>query len=136
MNLIFDHVLADGYLQHDLAVLAPGGKVIGYGLTSKSAPGKFSLWGAITAFGTIALQSAFGCWGGHKEAEFFNVAAERTKHNGWYREDLGKLADLVLAGKLVNVEGSREWPLEEAPAALASIAAGTHRGKQIIVVAQ
>ena len=134
VDLVFDHVMSGGYLQLGLAALAPGGKYIAYGLTDTAAAGQINMLSAVRVFSSLALQqSIWRCFDG-KEAAFFNVAGMRDAHNDWYAADLAALVELVRSGQLRPTEGTREWPMSEAPQALMAIAKNEHRGKQVIRV--
>ena len=133
VDVVFDPVLTGGYLARDVESLAPGGKVVAYGLTNKSAPGTFGL-SAVAVFASLAMRHNLWSHLDGKDAEFYNVSSRKETHPADFASDLATLLRLVQDGALnPKADGGREWTLAEAPLALAAIAASTHRGKQIII---
>lgn len=136
VDLVFDAVVAGGYLSMDTACLARGGKVICYGLTNVSAPGTVSTASALCAFAAIGMQKAASLFSG-KGCEFYNIKSRQQSSRGEFAADLAALIDLIADGRLrpLAAPGSRVWPFEQAKEALASIERNAHSGKQIVRVA-
>jgi NADPH2:quinone reductase len=129
---VFDSVA----LQHHaagVALLNAGGIYVAYGLTSKEDPG------SVPAVALFALLSArhlvlHSCFGA-ADALFYNVKDRRDALPDEYAADARALVDLVADGRLEVVVGATH-AVDGVKAALQAIAAGTHRGKQCVRVAQ
>lgn len=139
LDLVFDSVLLRGNLNRGLGLLKRGGKLLGYGLTSKDAPGTFSLPSVIYTLLCISAQEALWrpLWDG-RGAEFYVVSERRDARPGEYRADLDALLALEAEGALRAAEGPAPtvWRgLESGKDALVAIERGTHVGKQVVVIA-
>lgn len=132
---VFDSVA----LQHHaagVALLNAGGIYVAYGLTSKEDPGSVPLPAAVALFAQLSarhlvLHSCFGA----ADALFYNVKDRRDALPDEYAADARALVDLVADGRLEVVVGATH-AFDGVKAALQAIAAGTHRGKQCVRVAQ
>jgi len=136
-DLVFDSVVLQGYQGKCLRLLKKGGKYIAYGLTNKAAPGTFSLGSVILSLVVkMSLQEAlWSCCDG-KRAEFYNIGDRFKAKPEEYKADLTVLLDLMAQGKLEPLVG-RVWSsLDEGKEALQAIEAGTHTGKQVVLISQ
>ena len=136
-DLVFDSVVLQGYLDKGLRLVKRGGKYVAYGLTNKAAPGTFSLSSVVFALLVkMSLQEAlWKCCDG-KRAEFYNIGDRYKAKPEEYGADLSVLLDLMAQGKLEPLIG-RVWSsLEDGKQALQAIEAGTHTGKQVVVISQ
>jgi len=134
-DAVFDHVMTGGYTGRGVALLRRGGRYVAYGLTSKSSPGEFSTGAAIGAMSRLWVQGAINSWFDGRLAEFYNITRRRDAHPADFAADLATVMDLIAAGSLRPTDDGRVWDFEGARDALLSIAAGTHRGKQVIRMA-
>jgi NADPH:quinone reductase-like Zn-dependent oxidoreductase len=87
--------------------LRRGGTLACYGASSAVAAGKFSAALGFALLGILKLLP------GGRRAYWYNVKNLRDKHPGWFREDLGKLLDLLGQRKIEPVIAAR-LPLREA----------------------
>lgn len=136
VDVVFDAVVLGGYFDKDVAALAPGGRLVAYGVTNSAKPGSFSLWSVLPLFFKMTLRNALWSYRDGKTCTFFSVPApgEGKADSATFWEDLRALLALVEAGDLEPVIG-KVWPLEGFKDALAGIEAGQHTGKQMIHVA-
>lgn len=136
VDVIFDAIVLGGYYSKGISCLARGGKFIGYGVTNSSQPGTIaSIPSIISAFIRMGLQNGLWSWfDGGRTAMFFQIAERRAKLPAEFDADLRTCLDLVAERKLKPLVG-RVWPFEEAKLALQSIESGSHKGKQIVHVA-
>ena len=130
----FDHA-CDSQYSATLSCVARGGVYVGYGITNKAAPGGLALGRALAFFAAMGfrhfvLHRLFGA----ADAKFYNVGHRRAAQPADYDADLRALVELAAGGKLEVVVG-KTHALEGVKAALESIAAGEHRGKQCVLVA-
>ena len=110
-------------------------QVVAYGFTNSTpgSPGALNIATALGIFASLHLRHFLWSWFDGKDAVFYGSSSVGSARDA-YATDFAALVALVQSGALKpNNDGGREWPLAEAPAALAAVAAGTHRGKQIIV---
>jgi NADPH:quinone reductase-like Zn-dependent oxidoreductase len=88
----------------------PGGKLIGYGMSSVIENGKPSKLRGAASF---ALMGLLGILPDGKSARWYSVTTEKKKHPGWFREDLAHLLGL-LRDKKVRPLVSERLPLRDA----------------------
>ena len=136
-DLVLDSVVLQGYLEKGLGLLKKGGKYIAYGLTNKAAPGTFSLGRVVLALVfKMGLQEAFWRCCDGKRAEFYNIGDRYQAKPDEYRADLEVLLNLMAQGTLEPLVG-RVWKsLDDGREALEAIEAGTHTGKQVVVISE
>jgi len=134
-SAVCDSVCTSDYFSKGISLLRSGGVYVAIGFTDKANPGVISTWTALPTvlmllFRSAILHSIFGL----SNAVFYLVNEERDKRPAAFGEDMAALVELAASGKLEVVVG-KTWDFEEASSALKSIAAGSHRGKQMIRVA-
>jgi NADPH:quinone reductase-like Zn-dependent oxidoreductase len=70
---------------------------------------------------------------GGKRTSLYSIQTLARRHPDWYRHDLAALftmlADGTIAPRIAAV-----WTLDQVPAAIQAMAAGTRPGKQVIAV--
>ena len=135
VDLIFDAVVLGGYFDKDMACLAPGGRLICYGVTNAAKPGAFSLLSVAPLFFKMLWQNNVLSFRSGKTCTFYSVPApgEGKAATATFTEDLQALLALVESGDLGPVIG-KVWPFEQVKDALAGIEANAHTGKQMIHV--
>jgi NADPH:quinone reductase len=135
VDLVFDHILLDGYLSKSIDSCAPGGKVVAFGATNTAAPGSLSVPSMIGAFFRLSLQNFASCVSRRAiAAEFYNIMGRKKAKPQEFVDDLGRLMDWLHEGKLKPVVG-RVWPFEGVKEALMAIESNSHNGKQVIRIA-
>ena len=131
----FDGVMLENF-GHCVGLLASGGIYVGYGLTSKAAPGTISAPGALSGFTQLAfrhnvLHGIFGA----ADAAWYLISGRRDEHPDDYKADLLTCLDLAASGRLEVVVGAVH-EFFEVKGALKGIAEGKHRGKQCVIVSR
>ena len=98
-----------GYFRRSFNALRPGGKLIGYGVSAavNRKAGMMIALGSFAILGLLPLTST------SKSAEWFNVTMVKKKHGDWFREDLGKLMQLLVDKKIHPLVAER-LPLKDA----------------------
>ena len=134
----FSAVLDSVALQHyaaGIALLAPGGLYVAYGLTTKQAPGSLPLPRAIALFASLGLRHSLlhACFGA-ADALFYDVRDRRNRLPAEYAQDARALLQLAASGQLQVVVGATH-KLADYAGALRGIAEGRHTGKQCVLVA-
>jgi NADPH:quinone reductase-like Zn-dependent oxidoreductase len=89
---------------------APGGKLIGYGMSSVIQNGKPSKLRGAASF---ALMGLLGYLPDGKSARWYSITTEKKRHPEWFPEDLATLLGL-LAEKKVRPVVSERLPLRQA----------------------
>ena len=88
----------------------PGGKLIGYGMSSVIDQGKPS---KLAGAANFALLGLLGYLPDGKTARWYSITTEKKKHPEWFPEDLTHLLGL-LAEKKIHPQISERLPLREA----------------------
>ena len=131
---VFDSVCTSEYYNRACALLMPQGIYCSIGFTDSGKPGVLSLpsilW-RLLSFG-FRHSIAHSIFGG-ADAAFYIVSNRRDAHPGEFAADIRELVRLAASGKLQVVVG-KVWRFEDEVEALKSIEAGTHRGKQVVIV--
>lgn len=91
----------------------PGGKLIGYGMSSVINNGKPS---KIRGGASFALLGLLGILPDGKTARWYSITTEKKHHPEWLRKDLAHLLDLLRDRKIHPIVSER-LPLREAPRA-------------------
>jgi len=89
---------------------APGGKLIGYGMSSVIDKGRPSKLRGAAGF---ALMYLLGILPDGKAARWYSITTEKKRHPEWFREDLAYLLDLLRDQKIHPLVSER-LPLREA----------------------
>lgn len=89
---------------------SPGGKLIGYGMSSVIDRGKPSKLRGAASFALIGL---LGYLPDGKTARWYSITTEKKKHPDWFPADLALLLDL-LAQKKIRPQIAERLPLREA----------------------
>jgi len=97
------------YFRRSFGALRPGGKLIGYGI-SAAVTHRASL---LIGLGSFALLGLLPLTSRSKAAEWFNITMLKKKHKDWFREDLGKLMQM-LAEKKIHPLVAERLPLKDA----------------------
>jgi len=108
--------------------LRPGGTLACYGASSAVTEGKFSAGFGFAALGVLKLVPG-------KHALWYNIKNLRDQHPDWFREDLGKLFDLLAARQLQPVIAAR-LPLREAEEANRLLEQAQISGKLVLLPQQ
>lgn len=94
-DVVFDGIGQDGY-RRSLAAVTPGGMLWMYGYTASVQRQRRMP----SIFGAIARTYLAGYWSGRKRARLYSINVMRALHPTWFKEDLGRLFDLLAAGKI------------------------------------
>jgi NADPH:quinone reductase len=89
---------------------SPGGKLIGYGMSSVIDRGKPSKLLGVASFALIGL---LGFLPDGKTARWYSITTEKRKHPDWFPEDLAHLLEL-LGQKKIHPQIAQRLPLREA----------------------
>jgi NADPH:quinone reductase-like Zn-dependent oxidoreductase len=109
----------------------PGGKLIGYGMSSVINRGKPSKLRGAASFALLGL---LGILPDGKSARWYSITTEKQRHPEWFREDLAHLLNL-LSDKKIRPQISERLPLREAQRAHELIEHAQVTGK-IVLLAQ
>ncbi|MGC2194092.1 MAG: medium chain dehydrogenase/reductase family protein [Terriglobales bacterium] len=107
----------------------PGGKLIGYGMSSVIDQGKPSKLRGAASFALLGLLSILP---DGKSARWYSITTEKKHHPEWFREDLAHLLDL-LREKKIQPQVSERLPLREAQRAHDLIEHARTTGKIILL---
>jgi NADPH:quinone reductase-like Zn-dependent oxidoreductase len=107
----------------------PGGKLIGYGMSSVIENGRPSKLRGAASF---ALMGLLGILPDGKSARWYSVTTEKKKHPGWFREDLAHLLGLLQERKVRPLVSDR-LPLHEATRAHELIEHARVTGKIVLL---
>jgi NADPH:quinone reductase-like Zn-dependent oxidoreductase len=88
----------------------PGGKLIGFGMSSVIEQGKPSQLRGLASF---ALMGLLGILPDGKTSRWYSITTEKKRHPEWFREDLALLLEL-LSDKKIHPAVSERLPLHEA----------------------
>jgi len=138
VDAVFDHVGGAASLRGSYALLRPGGYLVCYGNASRAKTDGSPWWGVLEF---LALKALWSVRPGGRKTTFFDVWGRGTlgadhllrPRRFWreFRDDLGKLLELLAEGRL-KPEVARRFPLREAAAALAAHQAGGFTGKIVL----
>ncbi|HUL35984.1 MAG TPA: medium chain dehydrogenase/reductase family protein [Candidatus Eisenbacteria bacterium] len=106
LDCVLDPIGGKNWLR-SYSCLRAGGALIGYGASSAVSEGKLSAGLGFAALGLLKLLPD------GKRATWYNVKTLRDQHPDWFREDLGKLFDLLAARQIQPVIAAK-LPLREA----------------------
>jgi NADPH:quinone reductase-like Zn-dependent oxidoreductase len=106
----------------------PGGKLIGYGMSSVIAGKPSKLRGAAS----FALLGLLGILPDGKSARWYSITTEKQRHPEWFREDLAHLLNL-LSDKKIRPQISARLPLREAQRAHELIEHAQVTGKIVLL---
>ena len=107
----------------------PGGKLIGYGMSSVVDQGKPSLLKGAASF---ALMSLLGILPDGKLARWYSITTEKKKHPEWFPQDLRHLLNL-LAERKIRPQVAERLPLREAQRANELIEHAKVAGKIVLL---
>jgi NADPH:quinone reductase-like Zn-dependent oxidoreductase len=107
----------------------PGGKLIGYGMSSVIENGRPSKLRGAASFALLGL---LGILPDGKSARWYSVTTEKKKHPGWFREDLAHLLGLLQERKVRPLVSER-LPLHEATRAHELIEHARVTGKIVLL---
>jgi NADPH:quinone reductase-like Zn-dependent oxidoreductase len=110
----------------------PGGKLIGYGISSAVAQGKPSKLRGGASFALLGLLNFLP---DGKSARWYSITTEKKRHPEWFREDLAYLLNLLHEGKIRPLVSQR-LPLHEAQHAHDLIEHARVTGKIVLLCQQ
>jgi len=117
-----------------LQALRPGGQLVGYGMVTVLSGSTRSWWGSAKTAGNLALAMVGNLCPGGKRTSIYSIQWLARRHPDWYRDDLSTLLAMLAEGEIVpRIAAVRN--LDQAPAALMTLAGHAPPGKQIIAVA-
>jgi NADPH:quinone reductase-like Zn-dependent oxidoreductase len=107
----------------------PGGKLVGFGMSSVIQEGKPSKLRGLASF---ALMGLLGILPDGKSARWYSITTEKQRHPEWFREDLAHLLEL-LRDKKIHPAVSERLPLREAQRAHELIEHARVMGKIVLL---
>jgi NADPH:quinone reductase-like Zn-dependent oxidoreductase len=116
------------YFRRSFLALRPGGKLIGYGISAAMTHRA----GLLIGLASFALLGLLPLTSRSKSAEWFNVTMLKKKHADWFREDLGKLMQM-LADKKIHPLVAERLPLEDAARAHRLLESAAVIGKIVLL---
>ena len=136
VDAVFDAVGGQNWWRSYKALRAggktPGGKLIGYGMSSVINRGKPSKLRGAASFALLGL---LGILPDGKSARWYSITTEKQRHPKWFREDLAHLLNL-LSGKKIRPQISERLPLREAQRAHELIEHAQVTGKIVLLPQQ
>ncbi len=108
---------------------APGGKLIGFGMSSVIQQGRPSKLRGLASF---ALMGLLGILPDGKTARWYSITTEKKRHPQWFREDLARLLELLRDQK-IHPAVSERLPLREAQRAHELIEHSRVTGKIVLL---
>jgi NADPH:quinone reductase-like Zn-dependent oxidoreductase len=98
-DVIFDGI-GEGDFGHVFAALRPAGLVCAYGYTARMQAQK-DLFSTILWLGRVYVgRSLFGWFRGGKRIRPYSINLMRARHPAWFKEDLGRLLQLLASGEI------------------------------------
>ena len=116
------------YFRRSFRALRPGGKLIGYGISAAVTHRA----GLLIGLGSFALLGLLPLTSRSRSAEWFNITALKKKHKDWFREDLGKLMQM-LADKKIHPLVAERLPLRDATRAHQLLESAAVIGKIVLL---
>ncbi len=127
IDAAFDPIGGDNF-KRSFSLLRRGGRLVGYGFYNATL-GK----GGSIPVDFMRLQ-LWNWWPNGRSTAFYSIGALRRKHADWFLEDLSKLLDLLVQGKIKPVIAAR-MPLVEAKRSHELIEEAGVQGKIVLIVA-
>ncbi len=116
------------YFRRSFLALRPGGKLIGYGISAAMTHRA----GLLIGLGSFALLGLLPFTSRTKSAGWFNFTMLKKKHGDWFREDLGKLMQLLVVKKIHPLVAER-FPLKDAARAHQLLESAAVIGKIVLL---
>jgi NADPH2:quinone reductase len=117
-----------------LRTVRPGGTLVWFGMVSLLSGGRRDWRNALRTLGRLGFALAENVRPGGRRATVYSIQALARRHADRYRADLATLFALLAEGRLAP-HIAAVHTLDEAPAALAGLAAGSAPpGKQVVAV--
>jgi len=116
------------YFRRSFGALRPGGKLIGYGISAAVTHRA----GLLIGLGSFALLGLLPLTSRSRSAEWFNITTLKKKHKDWFREDLGKLMQM-LADKKIHPLVAERLPLRDATRAHQLLESAAVVGKIVLL---
>jgi NADPH:quinone reductase-like Zn-dependent oxidoreductase len=129
VDAVFDPVGGARHIWRSYRALRKGGRFVGYGMAETSKTGMRAIPLSLLMLVLLKLIP-----GGKQASMSADIATFAEAHDGWYRETLNELLDLVAAGRLKPVVAER-IPLPEAARAHELLERGGYAGKVVLVAA-
>ncbi|MFB2882104.1 medium chain dehydrogenase/reductase family protein [Floridanema aerugineum] len=96
VDVVFDGI-GGNYLQRSYQIIRPGGRLINYGFSSALTAKKGRMFKLVSG---LVILSVLGWIPDRKKATFYSISDYNKKHPGWFKEDLGKLLELLKENKI------------------------------------
>lgn len=98
-DVVFDGIGEDGY-RRSFSALKRGGLLCAYGYTA-SVQAQRRLLSILSSMGRVYLWRSLRRWGpGGKRVQVYSINLMRARHPAWFREDLGRLFELLATGAI------------------------------------
>jgi NADPH2:quinone reductase len=129
-DLVFDGVGEDGYCR-SFAALKAGGLLCAYGYTASVQPQR-RLFTLLMQMAQVYLWRSLLSWlPGGKRLRIYSINLMRARHPAWFREDLGRLFEL-LANGAIRPRVARRISFDEVVEAHRRLEAGGLDGKLVL----
>lgn len=125
-DVVFDGIGEDGY-RRSFAALKPGGLLIAIGF-SASVQAKQGMLAILLSIARLYLWRFLP---GGKLAGFYSINVMRARHPDWFKEDLGRLLDL-LASKAIQPRVAERISFDQVQDAHRRLEAGGLEGKVVL----
>jgi NADPH:quinone reductase-like Zn-dependent oxidoreductase len=125
-DVVFDGIGEDGY-RRSFAALKRGGLLIAIGFSA----GVQAKEGMLAILAGIARMYLWGLLPGGKRTSFYSINVMRARHPEWFKEDLGRLFDLLKRGA-IQPRVAERISFEQVPDAHRRLEAGGLEGKIVL----
>jgi NADPH:quinone reductase-like Zn-dependent oxidoreductase len=125
-DVVFDGIGEDGG-RRSLAALKPGGLLCAFGYTAAVQAQRRM----VTILMSMARLYLSGWLPGGKRVRFYSINAMRARHPAWFREDLGRLFEL-LASRAIRPRVAERISFDEVAEAHRRLEAGGLEGKLVL----
>jgi NADPH:quinone reductase-like Zn-dependent oxidoreductase len=129
VDAVLDPIGGASHVWRSYRALRKGGRYVGYGMVATSKAGMRAI--PLTLLTMLLLKLIPG---GKQASMSSEIASFSQAHDGWYRDTLTELLDLLAQGKLRPVVAER-IPLVEAARAHEQLECGGYAGKVVLVAA-
>ena len=137
VDAAFDAISLDNF-KRSYETLTNDGILVTYGLYRSSLESEAgSMWSMAQEFIGFQWQKLMWSWfgAGERRVQFYSITQMREEHPDWFREDLGRLFNMLAEGS-IDPQVWQVMPLEQATEAHRLIEEGEVRGKIVLKVAE
>jgi NADPH:quinone reductase-like Zn-dependent oxidoreductase len=127
VDAVLDPIGGARHVWRSYQALRKGGRYVGYGMVATSKGGRRAIPLTLLMLGLLKLIPS-----GRQASMSADVATFANAHDGWYRETLSELLDLLAEGRIKPVVAER-IRLVEAARAHALLERGGYAGKVVLI---